>query len=604
MYLYLPILFFLIFSTYGVAANADINYSIDHYSIRASIDKIGGMDITEVLNYDFKDKANGIFRDLEYKNAENTLYSGSGISNLHIYELNQYQKIVRTYKLSNAQVKNGTQGVYTITPIDNGIRLKVFSPANYNKKYFMITYHVSNVVAKYRDTADFYWRFIGPKWESDLNDVSIIVSLPEASDKLRFFSHGPLSGTNSFMNYQTVKYYNANINAGDSVSLRLLFPGDIAGNITGIKNINSDSLNATIASEESLAKKANVRRSNINASIALAILWPILCICIYIFLYKKHGTRPKQNLGIITTPPDNYGPAFTEYVNGYNAVGPHGITAEIMSLVWKKYAIIEEELPPKNLKSAKADSRVTLIKTNTNYEYPHEAFLVDWFFNKIGDGRSMSFDEIKKYSQKNSSTFNKDFVQFKKIIKDEALKLNLRKEKTIAYKGALLFFIFSTLTGGLLGVKYYMYEFLALSIISSLLVFLLSLVIKKPTLELAVYKEKWSSYKNYLKRISFNKSSDKASHDLEYWEQALIFMIIFGSYKDGIKRLQGEYSPEAFADTDLTYLHHSGGGYYGLNTFSTSVASSVANLSSTSGLAGGGSSAGGAGGGGGGGGAF
>jgi uncharacterized membrane protein len=273
-----------------------------------------------------------------------------------------------------------------------------------------------------------------------------------------------------------------------------------------------------------------------------------------------------------------------------------------MNLVKNKYVSMEEIPFEMDSKKKKSDYRIAKIDQVNSYTYEHEAFLINWFIDEIGDGKSVSFSAIKEYSRKNSRLFNKKLGAFKKIIKAEAEGLNLTRHSTSSYKIALYFLIFTIITSLILTISNQMYAFLLSAIFNSLLLFLMSFLIKKSTPELALEREKWISYKKYLKHITTSPVTDE--YTLSYWEEALLYTIVFGYYRRAIKQLKVHYPSEAYCNVELTYLHSGSQGLGGIDFFSNSVTSCISNFSSTTGFSSGGSSSGGAGGGGGGGGAF
>lgn len=581
----------------GITSFADgVEYSVTQYTIDADIQTNGSVNFTEYLSYKFDGKANGVYRDIDYINPKDMLHSASSIDKITVFEGSLTDDDMIEYKRGEGH--NGMTGVYSIAKTDNGIRLKIYSSANNQEKRFIIQYTLNNAVVKYNDTADFYWNFIGKGWSVPLSNVSIVVTIPENSNHLRLFSHGPLSGNNSIVDTKTIQYTNGKLDPGNNVSIRMLFPPTMIANNT--KFVHEDKLSSILKVEAALAKEANLQRRNSIISEILAVTWPILSLIIFIILYNLYGKNKKTYYDTMTEPPGDYGPAFTQYILYYKSIGPNGITAEIMNLVKRKIITLEELLPDTKNKKSKTDYRIKVTNKNINYRYKHEEFLVNWFINTIGNGESVTFQEIKKYSGKHSSKFNHDLGEFKKLIKTEAETRNLIYLKTPAYKAALIFFIFSVISGIYLGISDKMYSFLVSGLISSSFLFFFSILIKKDTPELALEREKWMSYKRYLKSITYEATDN--NRPLSYWEEALLYAIVFGYYRNAIKRIKLNYHYNAFSDPDLTFLHTENGG---IDSFSNSITSSIANFSSTTGLSSGGSSASsGAGGGGGGGGAF
>lgn len=285
VYIYIVCLTLSLFWMGLTAHGADINYEISQYSIDATVNSDGGMDVTEYLTCSFKDKANGIFRDIDIKNPENELYSSSSISNIEVFEGNFVDDDLKPYELGSD--KNGQTGIFTIFKTQNGVRIKIYSPGDNKEKRFVIQYHLKDAVVKYRDTADLYWQFIDREWDTDLHNVTIVVSLPGSSNELRIFSHGPLSGNTSIVDTGNVQYSIDALSARTCVTLRVLFPSSF---IPGDKKFTDKKmLNAILVKEGSLAAEANRQRLLNLVSHILTALLPLAAILLFLILNYRFG---------------------------------------------------------------------------------------------------------------------------------------------------------------------------------------------------------------------------------------------------------------------------------------------------------------------------
>jgi len=111
--------FHLVFAAKGASS---INYKITEYIINSSINKDGSMDVTETITYDFNDKANGVYREIDLVNPD--IYkshlkyrvshdnSAEGIEDISIAEVNL--KDGSTIFFNEGAGENGMRGVYTV----------------------------------------------------------------------------------------------------------------------------------------------------------------------------------------------------------------------------------------------------------------------------------------------------------------------------------------------------------------------------------------------------------------------------------------------------------------------------------------------------------
>ena len=589
----------LLFPISSVAKADSVNYKVTEYNIVSNIQKNGIVDVVEEITYDFESKANGIYRDIDLKNQRG---QNATIHDISVYE--ETKEGIVQYKEGKA--KNGMGDIYTLDKTWEGVKIKVYSPADKEKKKYIIKYSLDGAIVKYNDTAELFWSFIGGRWDSTLENVKVNVSLAEdAKDNLKVFSHGPLYGESKIVDSKTVEYKIDKLGMRTPTEIRVLFPNS---SVPECKNaVNKDMLNNILNDEAKRAEKANRKRKVSKVSGGLSIAWPILSAMIYIVLYKKYGKNKKYDLGetYITTAPGDYGPASASYITNFGIVGAGEITAEIMHMVNEGYLTMEEASDTKKYFGKEATKSDYIIKKNISMLMDrlmdNEKFLINWFIDKIGDGTEVSFKDIKDYSHKNSSKFSKDLEEWKKIIKADTEKLGFISEKTDAVKYGLIFFIISLCLGILAGAFEGMWGFTASAGLSSFFVFIFSFLIRDVSPKMVEARAKWNSYRNYLRDVTREKKED--TFTLPIWEGQLPYAIMFGYYNSAAKHIKKNFSGDDFYTSSLTYLHGSSGGdsFSGIDGLSSSIKTIMSDLSSSTGVGVGSSGTGGAGGGGGGG---
>lgn len=592
----------------GTAKADNIDYSIPKYIVESSIREDGSMDVTETITYKFSDSANGIFREIEYTNNVSdkpnaNLYTASDIQNISVYEIKGDTKDAVEFK--QGQATNGMNGIYSLEKTKYGIKIKIYSPVKNGNKIFIIKYTLSDVIVKHSDTAEVFWKVIGDRWESDLENVRVTVSLPQSGgNSIRVFSHGPLEGNSRIVDDKKVEYTINRINSGTSAEIRVLFPVSLVPNSKKI--VSGAGLDKIMDYEAKVAELANQKRYYLRISIGLAIGWFLLSLIIFVALYLKYGRREKPDFEgmYITSAPGDYGPAVATHVISYGYIGAKEITAEIVNMVKKQYLIMEP-IETKNNKKVSDYSIKRNISKSIDNALEHEKFLITWFIDKIGNENHVTFEEIKKYSQKNYKEFSADLTLWKGIIKKEAENLGFTSKGTAAVYIGLVFFLVSLAIGITSGIIWGMWAFTVLAAMSSFFVFALSFIFRKLSPQMAGAMAKWSAYRKYLKDVSREKTEDSLS--LSLWEEGLMYAIIFGFHSSSVRHIKNRFPEDAYNNTNLTYLHSfnipSGGSFSPIDSFSSSITSAMSNFSSTTGV-GGGSSGGTGGGGGGGGGAF
>jgi len=156
---------------------------VTDWVVEAEILENGDLKITEDISYEFNDKFSGVYRDL-YLNKT------SGITDISVQEIkgDRHEEYARANK-----AKNGDSGVYTIKESKKKIQVKIYSPSDNDIKTFRYSYTVKNVVVRYNDTAELYYKFVGKDNETAAGKLLINIYLPEGGsyDRVKLFAHGP-----------------------------------------------------------------------------------------------------------------------------------------------------------------------------------------------------------------------------------------------------------------------------------------------------------------------------------------------------------------------------------------------------------------------------
>jgi len=389
---------------------------------------------------------------------------------------------------------------------------------------------------------------------------------------------------------------------GETIELRVLFPTSIVPD--GKKIVPKDMLEEIMNNEAIRAKEANRKRIMGSWSMAGSLTWIALSIALFIFLYVKYEKTPHVDLyeREIQQPPGNLSPALASHIVQPGLVPAVSITAEIVALAKKGYLILTPYTVDSNDRPLKGKKpKYRMIRKSPGSQdgiLNYQKFMLDWFFNKIGNGSSVTFEEIAKYSRKNANSFRTDLSRWKGMIEGTAQSMGIKREKTPSWKIGLGFFIISIFVGLAVGIFVGAWFFTVLASVLSGIVFLISSSFKKLSYQGAVEKARWIAYIKYLKDICKNKKED--IHTLSRWEDIFPYAIAFNFSKSAIKHIEETFPDSAFNNPDLVFFYSYGLNrpHRRINDFAVSVNSIMANFSSASGTGGGSSSSGGGGGGG------
>ena len=628
---------FLLLFFPGAQAFADRSYNISGYEINVAINKDGSADIEEKLTYSFSGQFNGILRDVDFSRT-------GGILNEHVYLLENGKSFEFSRNPGSSLEYQGKPGTYNYAKEGSLARFKVFEPSENERKTFAIKYKFDDVVVKYNDVAEFNRKLVDTGWKVPLNNISIKIKLPEGAsrDEIRVFGHGPLAGESRIIDGQNVEFKIPAVAPGDFAETLVLFPPRLVPDSTNY--VNKNALPGILENEGRLAEEANrqreaarqeIKRQESLISIAnpLAVVLLLGWFALLIYIYLKYDRELKHNFTAkyYRELPGEYTPAEMGVLMSMGSVHSRDIMATLLDLIRKgRLALSTEKEYKKGLFGGKETTKYVITANDASPGIPnlksHEEYLVNWFVGKIGNGISVSFDDIESYvrNRRNALQYKYDYGKWESMVKAEAQNNGFfdnssKKGRTIGMLAGAGYFaasvaLSSLLASGSIAYPFYIAPVTAFLCIQGILLFIFSSRIKRRSAYGAEQHAMWKAFRNFLREFS---RMDKAQiPSIIIWEHYLVYAVSLGVAKDVIRQLPLVFNDRDLENRNLTFLYGSSFGYFAgvsqmLNHTSHIVessvytASSVANSrnSSASGFGGGfsgGSSGGGGGGGGGG----
>ena len=199
------------------------------------------------ITYDFNGDYNGILRDIDFDATD-------GIEGIAVYVedgggLRQFQ-----------QSRGEGQDVYELTYEDNIAKFKVYEKSSYEEKTFVFDYILLNVAERYNDIGVFNRKVIDMNWDVLLNDVNIIITIPEGAKKeeLRVFAHGPLTGVSEITDERTFSFVVSEVMLNTFIETLAIFPPGLIPDSTRV--YNEEKLPQILENEKRLADEANAER--------------------------------------------------------------------------------------------------------------------------------------------------------------------------------------------------------------------------------------------------------------------------------------------------------------------------------------------------------
>lgn len=619
-------------------------YNISSYIINVEIKPDGSADFEERLTYSYSGNFNGALRDVDFDLT-------GGLDNAKVFVEKDGSPVEWKLNSTSSLDDNGGPGTYNLVKENNIAHFKIFEPSGNEEKTFIIKYTFKDAITKYNDIAEFNRKIIDANWPVALNNIEINFTLPEGAqrDEIKVFGHGPLTGNSKIIDARHVQFTIEYLPSGNMVETLVLFPTRLVPQSTML--VPKDKLPEIMANEKQLADEANKQREAAKQQVAeyenrqqelekqrqaevariavmkpygnaIGLLFFLLWFVIIIYIYIKYDKELKHNFEgkYYRELPGKYTPAEMSSLLSMGSVGTRDITATLMDLVRKEQLqLISNKYIKKGIFK---DKEVTDYAVSLKENAPavslksHEAFLIDWFIRKIGNGSSLLLDEISDYAKTKSGArrFKQDYDNWCGLAKEEAEKNDFFDETCKAGKVAGILISLAYLGLGIFILSVFSAEMGAALIIQFLILLIFSARLSRRTAYGNEQNAMWLAFKNFLKDFSHMDKAEMPS--IVIWEHYLVYAISLGVAKEVISQLPLVFNDTDLQDTRLTYMYGYNFANFAMftNAFDRTVdsvdgaisnAMAVANstLSSSSGGGGGfsgGSSGGGGGGGGGG----
>lgn len=568
-----------------------------------------------------------------------------GIDGLRVW-VAQHQEL-REFQQSNRQDEN----VYELDQEDKLIKLKVYEKSSYEEKTFIYEYTLLNVAERYKDIGVFNRKVIDSNWDVPLENIHITILIPEGANKedLKVFAHGPLTGVSKILDERTFIFEVPEVMPGTFVETLAIFPPQL---IPDSKRVYDETkLPLILENEQKLAEEANrererareemrrreeLERKRLEREARLKSIrdriWPVFVVILLGGLYSwikfilKYGRDPKPEFqgDYYRELPGDYTPAVMTCLLTKGRIDSKDLMATIMDLVRKKKITINRIQREKGLVFKKMEERYEISKIDgavLDDLYPHESFLIHWFIDKLGDGRSLILDDLKSILKKRSKAleFHEDYEEFRSLVREQGEAQGFFTKNDLSGSSKYVLIALALLIGGpilTIGLKAASGVFMFLLGFVFLFTMWVVYTIRKRTRYGVEQVAKWKAFKKFLLHFS---NMDKAEiPSIVIWEHYLVYAISLGVAKEVIEQLPQVFSEAELMDPSLTYMRTYGSlnNLMLMNSMITSTTNSISSAISTADIAsspdssgsgtGGGFSGGssGGGGGGGGGGAF
>lgn len=623
------------------------DYSIDAVNIDAAVSSNGTLSVTETREFVFDGSFHGVYWKIpKGENSSNGKNVDITINYVGLLVNGQVQK----FDLSNS----GGNSTYQVSDEGSYYQVKLYSAQEDDTAQFVISYDATDIVTRWDDTGELYWKFVSDGWDVESQNVTCTVTLPVPAgetvtpgDNVRAWGHGPLDASVAF-NGNTIVYTVPGVGSDEYAESRITFPTSW---ISGCEATSGSELSTILTEEQQWADEANAKREAARMAIIVSLIVAAAAVALSILLiirirknYRRTHTPLFQDKYFRDVPTADH-PAVLGALHRDGKADVDDFTATLMHLTNNGVVKLEKVNVKKSgifKDKVEEDYRLTQVGEPGHATGTPEAVAaskvdkaaIHMLFEKIAPATdessehesSLYFSRIEKYAKDHPEGYSKAYDNWKNTIEGQYLS-RFRGSTKGTGRGKLgvivaLDCVVLPLVFVLVLVLFGMPWYVTLGIVAALeacgLVAIVVMSKLKPlTKEGVEVAAKLDGLERWLKE--FTRLDEAVPRDVVLWNRLLVMAVSLGVADEVIKQLK-MVAPEVLDDPMMrpAYGWYYFGMYGGLGTpasvfggaareaHSVSTAALARSVMSSGGGGGGGFSGGGGGGfgGGGGGGAF
>jgi len=434
---------------------------------------------------------------------------------------------------------------------------------------FELSYVLHNVVLNHNDVAEFYYQFVGRRWDQPRDHVKAVLTLPFGAelDEIAAWGHGPLHGMVTIESPTRIVWEVENLPAKTFVEGRVVFPNSLVP--LGTRRTGETRLQAIF--DEELGKEAQREEGRRQAEARLARtqrakrLDPYLAasvvslsLAFFVYLWSKYGRRQSgYKERYYKTLPGDYPPAELAILLRRTVSGSD-LTATLLDLARRGYLSIEETAGLQG--TGKGEPSYKFIKKKDYTQEPNSIKLRSWekdvlefLFEAVGM-EEVTLEEFQAYAKTNAESFTTFWTEWAKQVKESSKEHGFHDTQA---KKALWFLVPILLAVGLgflaLGLSLFGTGIATLVMSFLALIFVVGAATRYSDYGYEEYT-KWKAFRRYLKESSRVDIARVGS--LGIWEEFLPYAVTLGVADQMLKQLEVRF-PNLEQD----------GYYFGANWF-------------------------------------
>lgn len=488
-----------------------IDFEIQEVQIEALLNEDGTANVTEQFTYAFEDDFNGITRSLIAK-------KGTSIENFAAMENGQALKV---------EEADGLYQIYRGGNEGDTIEVK-------------ITYDIVNAVEKFDDGAQFYGAFFDQSNERSFGNVTISIIPPEPADNTLALGYEAALQSERVTNDGAAIFELGFVDAGENANVRAIFDPALFPDATEADGTVRDELindKEQLENEAALLAQREQTAKDIGIP-AIAIAGALLLIGMFITwmraVQRKRQIRnypyeffvPKESMSI---------PALLYFTNSSN-MSPNVVSAAILELMRKG-----------NVRQL-AENHFELTHRKT--EHSHEKTLIELLFDRIGDGREFTLEQVEAFTlnESNHEMYNASLTEWADGIRSEVkakgfYEIHTRLRWTAGITSAL--FIGLAIYMGI----YALFLWMTAAIAFALLAFGFAIGYSPITFEGHEIRHNWRKLKNAMKNMPIEQW-DRLSPD----EKERAYAYLLGSDPKTAERQAKAFTYSYTAADELSFV--------------------------------------------------
>lgn len=309
------------------------SYSIDEVRIDATVDREGALAVEETRTFSFDGSFNGV-----YWNLVKGEYEGRNIVPRIEFVGEKVAGNVKAFERTDSE----EDGTYRVTDRGSYDELKIFSAHGDEDVQFVIGVTYPNMVSRWEDVAELYWKFVSDGWDEPSDNVTCVVRLPvpqgevvTPEENVRAWGHGPLDATVE-IDGSAVVYKVPGVGTSEFAESRITFP---ASWVPKAQQLSQVRLQSILSEERRWADEANAQRERarmlVGGSTAAMAVVPIASLATFaalLFRYKRAHKATFDDKYFRDVPSDDH-PALLGAIFRDGTPASADFTASLMRLV-------------------------------------------------------------------------------------------------------------------------------------------------------------------------------------------------------------------------------------------------------------------------------